>query len=161
MEKLPSMVDMRRTPEEKQEVASLSLPTALNQPDYPYGLSISLCENELEKIGFSQEDLRVNDMVHLHCMAVVTSVSNHDNVSSGPSCRVELQITHISAESEDEENEDVSNQTDSSPVVNTVKDTKDQVISSPLKSAKTNDIGFETSSGKGPSKRNITSKLYK
>ena len=28
----------------------------------------------------------------------------HDNVNSGPSCRVELQITHMSAESEDEEN---------------------------------------------------------
>lgn len=161
MERIPSMVDMKRTPQEKQEVAQLFLPTAANQPDYPYGLSISLCEEELAKLGFGQDDLDVNDMIHMHCMAVVTSKSNHDNVSSGPSCRVELQITHISAEDEDEENEEFDNQTDSSPVVNKVSDSKDQVVSSSLKSAKTNDIGFETSSGKGPSKRNITSKLYK
>lgn len=100
MEKLTGMVDMKKTP---KEVESMSMP---DQSAYPYGLCISLCEDELDKLGFAQDELNVNDMVHLHCMATVTAVSNHDNVNSGPSCRVELQITHIQAESEDEENED-------------------------------------------------------
>lgn len=106
MEKIPAMVSMARTPAEKQEAVSEMTPTAMNQPDYPYGLCLSLCEDELAKLGFQQNELQVGDMVHLHCMATVTSVSNHDNASSGPSSRVELQVTHISAEDEDSENED-------------------------------------------------------
>ena len=45
-------------------------------------------------------------MIHLHAMCVVKSVSSSDNEMSGPSRRVELQITHIAAEDEDEENEE-------------------------------------------------------
>lgn len=100
------MVDMKRTPKEKQETAEMATPIASNQPDYPYGLSISLCEDELEKLGFVQNELQVGDMVHLNAMASVTSVSSSDNHVNGPSCRVELQLTHIQAEDEDEEFEE-------------------------------------------------------
>lgn len=79
------------------------MPSALNQPDYPYGLSISLCEDELAKLNLDDEDVQPGDMIHMHCMATVTSVSKNDNTTSGPSCRIELQITHISAENEAEE----------------------------------------------------------
>jgi hypothetical protein len=102
MEKIPSMVDMARTPEETKD---LGYPTPM-QSKYPYGLCLSLCEDELEKLGFEQGELQVSDMVHLHCMATVTSVSSSDNVNSGPSCRVELQVTHISAEDEAEEDKE-------------------------------------------------------
>ncbi len=101
MDKIPAMVSMKRTPEEVKETVM----PVMAQSEYPYGLCISLCEDELEKLGFAQGDLNVGDMLHLHCMTTVTSVSEHDNVNSGPSCRVELQITNIAAESEDEENE--------------------------------------------------------
>lgn len=80
---------MKKTPEEAQPM--------LDQPAYPYGLCISLCQDELDKLGIDQGELSVNDMLHLHALASVTSISNHDNINSGPSCRVELQITHISA----------------------------------------------------------------
>jgi len=100
------MVSMARTPQEKEEAVNLSLPTLASAPDYPYGLSISLGDAELAKLGFEIGDLAIDDMVHLHCMAVVTSTS-HNAVSGGPDCcRVELQITHISAEDENEENEE-------------------------------------------------------
>lgn len=98
MDKIPSMVDMAKTP---KEIVADSMP---DQSAYPYGLCISLCEEELEKLGFGQDELNVGDMLHLHCLASVTAVSNHDNINSGPSCRVELQIKFISAESEDDEN---------------------------------------------------------
>lgn len=101
MNKIPNMVNMARTSDEKE-------PSVIpDQPTYPYGLNISLGEQELEKLGFSQGELQVGDMVHLHSLAAVTSVSSHDNVNSGPSCRVELELRYIQAESEDDENDEV------------------------------------------------------
>lgn len=101
MEQLKSMVDMKRDPKETEETL------AMDQPAYPYGLCLSLGHEELEKLGISQGELSVNDMLHLHALASVTSVSDYDNIASGKSCRVELQITHISAiESETEEDKE-------------------------------------------------------
>lgn len=99
MKKLPSMVDMAMDPEEKAEMMSPSPPT------YPYGLSICLCEKELEKLGISEEEIERGDMFHLHALAKVTSVSTHDT-DHGSGCRVELQICYMSTEDEDEENEE-------------------------------------------------------
>jgi len=96
------MVDMAIEPEEREEIVEkISSP-----PRYPYGLCISLCEDELEKLGLEDEDIQVGDMLHLHCLTKVTSVSSHES-EFGNNCRVELTITHIAAESEDEENEEM------------------------------------------------------
>jgi len=100
-----TMVDMAKTPQEKAEdMAEASAPTALMQPDYPYGLCICLTQDELDKLGLDS-DCCVGDMVHLFAMASVTSVSKRDN-GAGPECRIELQITHLEVEDEDEENEE-------------------------------------------------------
>lgn len=97
------MVDMKKTDDEKSED---SFPSPVScQSDYPYGLCISLCEDELNKLNLTDEDVQPGDMIHLHCMATVTSISNSASTSSEPSCRVELQITHIAAEDEDDEDQ--------------------------------------------------------
>lgn len=98
------MVDMKRTPAEKAEdAAEVFMPTP---SDYPYGLSMSLTEDELSKLDLADADLKPGDMVHLHCMATVTSVSARADASNGDCCRVELQVTHISAEDEEDEDEE-------------------------------------------------------
>lgn len=102
MDRIKNMVDMKKTPEEIKE--GFAMPP--DQSVYPYGLCLSLCQDELERLGFDPNDFQVNDMVHFHAMATVTSVSTSDNVNSGSSSRVELQITHMSAESEDDENKE-------------------------------------------------------
>lgn len=102
MKKFPNMQDMKMDQKEKTEFMSPS------PPDYPYGLCISLCEDELEKLNLDDSEVSVGDMVHLVCMATVTSISKHDSEMNGPSCRVELQITHIAAEDEDEETKGVT-----------------------------------------------------
>lgn len=99
MKKLPSMVDMKMDSKEKEEYNTPSPPT------YPYGLCISLCEDELEKLNLDVAEIGIGDMLHLHSLAKVTSVSCHDN-EAGSTCRVELVLAYISAEDEDEENED-------------------------------------------------------
>lgn len=99
MEKLPKMISMARTP---AEIAEDSEPCPA--PIYPYGLNISLCEEELEKLGLD-DDCEVGDMLHMHCMLRVTAVRKQDT-EAGKSVRVEMQITDIAEESEDEENEE-------------------------------------------------------
>ena len=99
MKKLPAMVDMALDEEEKAELMSPS------PPRYPYGLCISLCEKELEKLGIAEDELERGDMLHLHALAKVTSISTHDT-EQGSGCRVELQICYMSGEDEDEENEE-------------------------------------------------------
>lgn len=103
MRKIPAMVDMRRTPAEKEESAVQTLPG--NGPDYPWGLAISLDQDSLDKLGLD-DDVGIGDMIHLHAMAKVTSVSKTDNEATGPCCRIELQITHIATEDEDTEDDD-------------------------------------------------------
>lgn len=104
MDKIPAMTDMRRTPKEKKEVMDMNAPVMANVPDYPWGLSISMCEEELEKLGLDAEDMKVGDIYHIHALIHVTSVSSSESESSGKSSRAEFQITHMSGESEDAEN---------------------------------------------------------
>lgn len=102
MKRLSGFVDMAMDEKEKQEYMN---PSA-NPPKYPYGLCVSLCQEELEKLGLDTEDLSVGDMLHLHSLAKVTSVSSLDS-ENGSHKRVELVLAYISAEDEDEENKEV------------------------------------------------------
>lgn len=79
------------------------MPEGMDAPRYPYGLCISLTEAELEKLGYGTEALpEVGDMCHLMAMGTVTAVSCNET-DGGKRCRVEIQITHLSAETEDDE----------------------------------------------------------
>lgn len=90
------MVDMKRSPEEKEEATS---PVPFEGPDYPYGLCICLCEDELEKLGL--DNIKHGDLIHIHGMAKVTSFNKSDHGS-----RAELQITNMSAENEADEDKE-------------------------------------------------------
>ncbi len=78
-------------------------PTIKDAPDYPYGLRISLTEKEFKALGIDPSDAFPGGIVHLHALARITSVNVNDG-ENGASCRVELQITDLCIESEDEEN---------------------------------------------------------
>lgn len=109
-----TMVDMAKTPEDVKKEVSRDMPMSAplgggkpSVPAYPYGLCISLSEEELKKLGLDGELPAVGEMIHLCAMAKVTSVSeNESEDSSGAKtkhCRVELQITHLATENEDTE----------------------------------------------------------
>lgn len=98
---LPKMVDMARDQDEKTDDMSVN-----QQPDYPYGLCLSLSQSELDKLDLDN-DCEVGDLLHMHCIAKVTSVSKRE-INGEPDCRIELQIQYIAAvENEDDENEEV------------------------------------------------------
>ena len=59
----------------------------------------------LEKLDLDTEEVEVGDFLHIHALAKVTSVSKRDT-GNGSDSRVELILTHISAEDESEEDEE-------------------------------------------------------
>ncbi len=95
------MVDMARDIEEMEETTQ---PEMGEQPIYPYGLSICLTHDELDKLDLDN-DCQVGDILHMVCMARVTSVSKNET-TNGESCRIELQIFDI--ETMENENEEYS-----------------------------------------------------
>lgn len=114
--KVPPMVDMAITPEEQDEDASPLKPAIVagnaavaKAPIYPYGLCISLCDRELDKANLDPKDLKVGDTIHLFAFAKITSISSSDR-PEGTTNRVEMQITHLADENEDEENEEADKQ---------------------------------------------------
>lgn len=101
---MPKFVDMAITPAERKEDMPMMASSPAALPTYPYGLCISLCDDELAKLKLPA-DCEVGDMLHMHCLAKVTSVSKNET-TDGARTRIELQITAIAAEDEDGENED-------------------------------------------------------
>ena len=99
------MVDLALTKEESDEASPVPA-TASDRPMYPWGLRINLCQDELEKLGLSDDDIKPGDMIHFHSMATVVSVSTNQTQDGDDHCSVALQITHMEAESEDDENEE-------------------------------------------------------
>lgn len=86
-----ALVDMAEVAD-KAEAAPTSYPEPVG-PRYPYGLCISLCQDELTKLGLT--DLpSIGTEMPLNAIAKVTSVSL--NESEGHSnTRLELQITML------------------------------------------------------------------
>lgn len=107
--KVPPMVDMAIAPKEQDApLAASPAPgdeAVAKAPVYPYGLSLCLCDPELDKVGLDPDLLKVGDTLHLFAFAKVTSISANDT-PDGKTNRVELQITHLADENEDEENDE-------------------------------------------------------
>jgi hypothetical protein len=99
------MIDMAKAPAEPMKIPEIKAdkPSA---PIYPYGLTLRFDKETLEKIGCSTTDLpSPGEMIHLCALAVVTHVSKPPNNPDLVS--VELQISHLACESEDEENDEM------------------------------------------------------
>ncbi len=107
-----TMVDMARSPEAVKADAPCTLGDKPPKgPLYPWGLCISLETETLAKLGLDGEMPSVGEMIHLCAMAKVTSVSENEmedsNGGKTTNRRVELQITHLATENEDQENAEI------------------------------------------------------
>jgi len=84
-----------------------------SQPEYPYGLQISLDNDGLQKLGIDISTMRVGDGVLIQAKAEVKSVSISENSYNDGKIeqRLELQITDIAINPPTEESfEDTFNQ---------------------------------------------------
>lgn len=98
------MINMARTPAEVKEQlkdypVSAGEGSTPSVPSYPWGLSVSLEEESLSKLGMDKRMLTVGETLQIVCMMRVTSVSESESERSDGSknscCRVELQITDM------------------------------------------------------------------
>ena len=96
-----SLIDMARSPGEKTEQTS----ALVEQDKYPYGCRISLGTEELNKLGVDHSDWEIGDVFPLDVLAKVVSKSSNESEGGEPNCNVCLQLTHIGAEEEPEEDD--------------------------------------------------------
>jgi hypothetical protein len=83
-----AMVDMKMSKKEaKAEVA----PSTDDLPAYPWGLSIHLGNDEIEKLGAGA--LKAGDVVTLTCTAKVTGCSSYESLLGEGENSIDLQIT--------------------------------------------------------------------
>lgn len=106
MEKFPEFVDMAITPDERAEYGAPIGEITADLPKYPYGLSISLCDSEIEKLDL-EDDCEVGDALRMDCLVKITSVTRNDT-ESGTKTRIELQIVGIAVDSDTEDDEAAS-----------------------------------------------------
>ena len=91
---MAGLVSMARAPEalEKDSAYGTIMPMAdkPGQPVYPWGLCITLSDEEMKKLGID-DDCDVDDEFTFTVRAEVTSVSEN-KTTDGSKCRLELQI---------------------------------------------------------------------
>jgi hypothetical protein len=101
------MIDMAKTPEQINKEVDDSRPAsersatsvADNLPKYPYGLCITIENEQLDKLDLDG-DCDIGDTIHFCVEAKVTSVSAREK-EKGEDKHIELQITHIATEGEE------------------------------------------------------------
>lgn len=104
MKVLPKFVSMKKTPDDLAEEKAENMVGGDYPRDlYPYGLCISLCEEELEKLELSDQ-VDTGDLIHLNAIGRVTSVNKRET-DQGQKVRVEIQLTDIALEEEAHEEE--------------------------------------------------------
>ncbi len=88
----PELVSLELDDEDQMDMA-IPMPSGKSlQPQYPWGLRISLTETELAKLGLDHSDAKVGDYLEFRARACVTSTSESKKEDGGSMCRVELQI---------------------------------------------------------------------
>src|ERR1700761_729113 len=101
MKKPHTFVDMARSEKEiKENETPLSV---ANADKYPWGLRIMLTQDELEKLDVEREHIEVGATYHAHVMMKAVSVSANETEGGKENCCVNMQITQMSVESEDQE----------------------------------------------------------
>ena len=94
--------DMKRTKTEIKERES-DAPTSIGKNEYPYGLSINLEKESLDKLGLDIDDFNLDAKVDIVCQAEVSSTHESSN-KHDTSASVSLQITGMAMKVQPNEN---------------------------------------------------------
>lgn len=108
---LTSMKDMARSPDDLKKDRDIPMPVSakMTGPAYPWGLGLCLNDETLAKLGIDGDLPDVGDTIHIAAMCRVTCASETEQTTTDggkETCRrIELQITHMACENEDDETE--------------------------------------------------------
>lgn len=105
------MISMKLTPAEAKQETMLA--EADEAPQYPYGLTICLDDDILQKLGIDTANLpAVGAVFYIEAKAEVCSTSQYQN-QDGADTRLSLQITDMSLSTTDDDaprsNESIAN----------------------------------------------------
>lgn len=112
---MAKVMPMRSLELDDEDQLDMAVPAALGsaKPRFPWGTRISLEDAQLKALGLDVADCCVGDMVHIHGLARITSVSQND-MGNGQNSRVEFQFEQMccveNESTEDDEAEEVMNQ---------------------------------------------------
>jgi hypothetical protein len=87
------MISMKNDPKSEKEGQDACC-TNGEQPLYPYGLSLSLCDESMKKLGLSFDKLAIGQKLNLSAIVEVTSVSAYKE-QEGTEASACLQITDM------------------------------------------------------------------
>jgi hypothetical protein len=88
-----NLVSMKLTPAEAKKDSYLSDPDPADAPEYPYGLTIQLCDDDLAKLGITDIP-EVGVVMELTAAVVVCNTSQYEN-QEGQDKSITLQITDM------------------------------------------------------------------
>lgn len=102
-----NLISMERPkPEDVKKEAVEAMPTTGNSyyEKYPWGLRLTLNNEELKKLGLRVKDLDIDTVVNVSAKALITGLSSDQNIENKESIRnrVELQITDLSLENSED-----------------------------------------------------------
>jgi len=90
-----TMTSMKRTEADKRKDAGDQAPISSIAPDYPYGLTIHMDQDELSKVGL-KEMPAVGSVWHMHALVKVTATRQSASESKDEEDRsVDFQITDV------------------------------------------------------------------
>lgn len=76
------LVSMKIKPEKTLRKTTEAKEVAMDQPEYPWGLEVSLNEDSIKKLGIDVENVNAGDDVFFFAKAKVTRISLNENVDS-------------------------------------------------------------------------------
>lgn len=88
-----ALVNMKMSPKEAKEEVGLATDAA-DAPEYPWGLTIDLCDESLTQLGITTLPA-VGTKLSLQALVTVTRVSASETQGGTPSRSVGLQITDM------------------------------------------------------------------
>lgn len=88
-----AMIDMKKAPEREEMPGEYEM----DEPAYPYGLCISLNQDDLEKLGMNTLP-KVGAEMKIMAKVYVKGTSAYETQGAGKDMSVQLQITHMEIE---------------------------------------------------------------
>jgi hypothetical protein len=95
-----ALVDMKLSKKESKEEVGL-VSTKSDGPRYPYGLSLDLNDESMEKLGLSAKSFSVGESVVIKAKAKVKSLRMNQYEGEDKTESMDLQITHLEVVSSD------------------------------------------------------------
>lgn len=99
------LIDMKYSQKEKVEESKENVPSADSMPDYPYGLTINLEKEQLDKLGLTEYE--VGDELNISAVGKITMVRSSERENDPEEASVTIQITQLELQDADEQAEAV------------------------------------------------------